>query len=64
MKYEALKEIVEKMTQKPEKSNSETLVFTILAEILNLIMKAEREVHVEKNGDSKNGFYPGAIEQS
>ena len=48
MKYEVLKEIVEKITQKPEKSNSETLISTLLTESLNLIMKAEREVHVEK----------------
>ena len=31
-----------------KKSNSETLISTLLTEILNLIMKAEREVHVEK----------------
>jgi len=59
MKYEALKE-----DTKIRKCNSDTLIFTILAEILNLIMKAEKEVYVEKNGDSKNGFYPGPLEQS
>jgi len=41
MKYEALKEVIEKMRQK-SKSNSETLISTILPEILNLITKAER----------------------
>jgi len=58
MKYEALKEIVEKITQKPEKSNSETLISTLLTEILNLIMKAEREVHVEERGDSRKWLRP------
>jgi len=58
MKYEALKEIREKITQKPEKSNSETLISTLLTEILNLIMKAKREVHVEKRGDSKKWLKP------
>jgi len=58
MKYEALKEILEKITQKPEKSNSEILISTLLTESLNLIMKAEREVHVEKRGDSKKWLRP------
>jgi len=58
MKYEALKEILEKITQKPEKRNSETFISTLLAEVLNLIMKAEREVHVEKRGDSKKWLRP------
>jgi len=31
-----------------KKSNSETLISTLFTDILNLIMKAEREVHVEK----------------
>jgi len=33
-----------------KKSNSETLISTLFTDILNLIMKAEREVHVEKKG--------------
>jgi transposase-like protein len=58
MKNETLKEIIERITQESEKVKSETLLSTLLAEVLNLIMNAEREIHVEKTGDSKNGFYP------
>ncbi len=41
-----------------KKIATKELTETLLSAILNLIMKIERDIHLQDIQDSKNGFYP------